>query len=171
MSYNTHTNTYSNNNTDNNNNDFQTIQRRGGKVAQLQQHIKNLQRRCNSPKTDLLETDDVFIVRMELPVTSYRWELKEEQILLVTYQKEQFEFEGAKEIYRESRHGQSMRRVKLPAKVNARPFSESYTNGIWVVKFAKQSNAEHQQSQPTQPLIDFEKLSVADVSGSWADEI
>ena len=168
---------------------FQKVQRRrrgqeSDKVFQLQQQIKNLQRRYNSARTDLLETHDTFIVRMELPVTHFDWELKEEQILLVSHQKLQEEFTGAKEVYRECRYGQNMRRVKLPGKVKPKPVSESYTNGIWVIQFARlfSEEAEPQQATPEQQSqsqaeqnhvaeIDFEKLTLGDMTTSWADEM
>lgn len=158
---------------------FQRVQRRrrgpeSDKVFQLQQQIKNLQRRYNSARTDLLETQDTFIVRMELPVTSFKWELKEEQILLVTQQKFQEEFAGAKEIYRECRYGQNMRRVKLPGKVVHEPISDTYNNGIWVIEFAKKEiDSKPSPEAPTDQKvdqIDFEKLTLGDVSKSWADE-
>lgn len=156
---------------------FQRVQRRRrgletDKVLHLQQQIKNLQRRYNSARTDLLETDLTFIVRMELPVTSFRWELKDKQILLVSYQKDQEEFPGAKEVYRECRYGKSMRRVKLPEQVNPEPVNESYTNGIWVIEFARYNNNQiTSEQQPQTPEIDFEKLTLADVPNSWADAV
>jgi len=160
---------------------FQRVEKRrrgpeSDKVFQLQQQINNLQRRYNSARTDLLETEDTFIVRMELPVTSFKWELKDERILLVSQQKMQEEFRGAKGVYRECKYGQSMRRVKLPGQVNPEPVNESYTNGIWVIEFArllsKPDQVAPEQPQTQQkPEMDFEKLTLGDVSKSWADEL
>uniref|UniRef100_A0A6C0H7E9 SHSP domain-containing protein n=1 Tax=viral metagenome TaxID=1070528 RepID=A0A6C0H7E9_9ZZZZ len=170
-------------NTQDNGDGFQKVQRRrrgqeSDKVFQLQQQIKNLQRRYNSARTDLLKTDDTFIVRMELPATSFKWELKEDQILLVSQQKVQEEYEGAKEVYRECRYGQNIRRVKLLGKVKPEPISESYNNGVWVIRFARLNNLPEnvpvfEQSHHEQPTleIDFEKLTLGDISKSWADEM
>lgn len=153
------------------NEDFQTVTRNGGgKVSYLQQQIKNLQRRVNSPKTDLLETDDVYIVRMELPCDCFKWELKDNQILLVSLEKKmEYAEENVKEIYREARYGKLMRRVKLPGLVDNKPVSDDWKNGVWVVHFKKQStNTSQNQSTPK-----FNELLGQDIdnSKSWADEM
>jgi HSP20 family molecular chaperone IbpA len=126
-------------------------QKRGGHYSQ---QLKNLQRRINSPKTDLLETEKQYIVRMELSVKSFSWELREEQFLFVSFDKEQDNFGEVKELYREAKYGKTMRRVKLPGKVLASLASESYENGVWIAYFNKQNS---------DPVI------LPNPSESWAD--
>jgi len=130
-------------------------QKRGGHYSQ---QLKNLQRRVNSPKTDLLETEKQYIVRMELSVKSFSWELREEQFLFVSFDKEQDKFGEVKEIYREAKYGKTMRRVKLPGKVLAPLANESFENGVWIAYFNKQPELYNK-------VFD----NSVNVSESWAD--
>lgn len=104
----------------------------------LQQQIKTLQRRLASPKTDLLENDECYIVRMEVMSKSFVWEIIDGNILLVTIDKELDTYgQDVKEIYRETKYGKLKRRVKLPGKVSNEVHSENWENGVWTVYFKK----------------------------------
>jgi HSP20 family molecular chaperone IbpA len=109
------------------------------RTVHISQQLKNLQRRINSPKTDLLESSEHYIVRMELPVKSFSWEVREGQLLFVSFEKEQERFGEVKEIYREAKYGRTMRRVKLPGRVLEKLAKESFENGVWIAYFAKET--------------------------------
>jgi HSP20 family molecular chaperone IbpA len=131
------------------------------------QQIKNLQRRINSPKTDLLETETQFIVRMELSVKSYSWELKDEQFLFVSFEKEKENFGEVNEIYRETKYGKTMRRVKLPNKVLTPLASETYENGVWIAHFNKQVKNEPTVTELL-PQLSLNTI-LEEGSKSWAE--
>lgn len=103
----------------------------------LQYQIKLLEKRLNSPKTDLAQTDTTVIVRMELPVKEFTWNLKDNNILYVIFTKE-YEFtDNENIIYTETNYGKTTRRVKLPCNVK-NILSESWENGIWFIVFQKE---------------------------------
>jgi HSP20 family molecular chaperone IbpA len=124
---------------------YQTVRYR---KDNLEQQIRSLQRRLNSPKTDLVEVGNTYVVRMELPVRKFEWDVKDEQFLFVTADKDkEIVQENAKDIYRESRYGRMMRRVKLPSLVKTTPLSEEWENGIFIIKFEKKENVEVQTNE------------------------
>lgn len=107
------------------------------KVILLQEQIKTLKRRINSPKVDLLETANTVIVRAELAYRFFNWELKENQILFITTNKKVDFNTDIKVIYTETKYGQLSRRVKLSTKVISEPIKVEYTDGILILEFNK----------------------------------
>lgn len=150
------------------------------KVLYLQKQVANMKRRMNSPKTDLMETSDCYIVRMELPVRSgFDWELKDDSILLVSFEKQSDFLADVNVIYSETKYGKAMRRVKLPSKVNPQPVRNDWENGVWIVEFQKLPKEEVQETTSqvpaTAPTVDLaETLSnlkpFEPVTGLWSDE-
>lgn len=118
-----------------------------GKVYNLQKQLSNLKKHLHSPKTDLMVKDNMYIIRMELPVRDFSWELKDEQILLVSFDKQQDFLSEVTTIYSETKYGKSMRRVKLPNKVHSKPVRNDWENGIWIVEFAMVSE-DNLKQQP-----------------------
>lgn len=103
------------------------------------QQLNILKRRINSPKVDLLETENTYVVRLELSYRSFKWNLIDEQILLLSTDK-QIEFnDNYKLIYSEAKYGKITRRVKLPSKVNNVPIRDEYNEGILILEFKKQN--------------------------------
>ena len=105
----------------------------------LENKITLLEKRLNNPKVDLFETNNTYIVRIELSVEKYRYELQENQILLITSEKlcNYEKKDCLKVLYKECRYGKIMRRVKLPFKVKPNPINENYLNGVLTLEYAK----------------------------------
>lgn len=164
----TTTRKYRNNNNSVNNNTYM-----------MQQQLRTLERRLNSPKTDLLETPNLYVVRMELPVKSYNWQIKDNRFLLVTGTKEREDLgDNVREVYRETRYGPVTRRVKLPGEINKlNAVFEEWKNGVLTLHF------ERVQTPPPPPpstpvdarvgettVIDFNELNQQMSNISWADD-
>jgi HSP20 family molecular chaperone IbpA len=130
------------------------------KIASLQKQITSLKRRLHSPKTDLLANGNLYIVRMELPVRDFTWELKDDQFLLVTFDKQQDFLSNVTTLYNEAKYGKTTRRVKLPNKVHPQPIRNNWENGIWIVEFANTAS-----SQP----IDIPQTKLETIHECWAD--
>jgi HSP20 family molecular chaperone IbpA len=130
-------------------------------AANLQKQILNLKRRLHSPKTDLFVNGDNYIVRMELPVRDFSWELKDDQILLVSFDKQRDFLSHVTTLYSETKYGKTMRRVKLPNKVHSNPIRNEWENGILIIEFASQPNQATSQS--------IRKLE--SIPEEWADDI
>lgn len=104
----------------------------------LQEQLKNIKRRINSPKTDLLETEKTFIVRLELAYRDIKWNLQDNQFLFVKTDKQiDFKIENIKVVYNEAKYGIQSRRVKLPSKVLPDPIRNEYSDGILILEFVK----------------------------------
>jgi HSP20 family molecular chaperone IbpA len=108
----------------------------------LQNKLKILEKRLNSPKTDLGETHDHIYIRMELPVNKFKWNIKDDIYLYVTYTKEYDINQNVKIIYSETNYGTATRRVKLPHKVNNNVIYESWQDGILTLLLQKQNTNE-----------------------------
>lgn len=104
----------------------------------LQQKFKTLQKRTHSPKTDLMISDSQVIVRMELPVKEFSWELTNDDTVLIVSLNKGTPLENVQVVYQETRYGSCKRRVKLPNKVQSKPKSETWENGIWTIHFDKE---------------------------------
>lgn len=131
----------------NNNNNVTT--KRFSRVSKLEQDLKNLQRRMHSPKVDLVERGDNYLVRIELPgvnLDSVKIEIKDSQIVLISGNKtNNLSFETDRVVYRESRYDSFTRRIKLPGKV--KPFDCNkenlhFVNGVLNLVFYKESDTE-----------------------------
>ena len=112
------------------------------KMLRLEQEVKNLQKRIHSPKVDLIEREDYYMVRIEIPgidKNSIRIQIKEQQIVLISGTKLPEEiFEEDNIIYRESRFDRFMRRVKLPGQIEYTEFQDfDLLNGVLKLKFNK----------------------------------
>jgi HSP20 family molecular chaperone IbpA len=162
-------------------------------MSQLLNQLKTLERRMHSPKTDLVETSTSYIIRMELAVKEFEWNIKDGQYLFVTYTKEQdYELndmtdsdeEPIKIVYSETKYGKNIRRVKLPSKISGEVLSESWDYGVWIIRFLKNnqeiSNDIHSSSvhytpinsetiSKNQDFLQNEPFQPIEM-GSWADE-
>ena len=108
-------------------------------LQKLELTIKNLQKKVNSPKVDLIQNDYFYKVRIELSGVkqeTVKIEIKEEQIVLISgIRSTEFDKED-KVVYSETRYGNFMRRVKLPDLVNE-SFTHFYTDGVLYLTFKK----------------------------------
>ena len=65
-------------------------QKQLSKIHKLEQDLKHLQKRINSPKVDLVQINNIYRIRIELPGVereSIKIQIKENQIILITYNK------------------------------------------------------------------------------------
>ena len=107
-------------------------QREGLSYRDLLFQFNNLQKRIDSPKVDLVENGDHYVVKMEVPglkLEDLTIKLKDSQFLIVSGDKTEEHTEetqnsnGHTIVYKESRYGSITRRVKLPTTIK-------YKNGI-----------------------------------------
>jgi HSP20 family molecular chaperone IbpA len=134
----------------------------------LKYQLSLLQKRLHSPKVDLFDGHDAFIVKMEVPGLSLRElsiEIQNNQFLLVSGRKSDVNFGEGHHVYQECKYGNFMRRVKLPALVNSFNFKRdvSFENGVLTIKCEKK-NVGVKQVQLDSSLDD-----VVDKNASWAD--
>lgn len=104
--------------------------------------IELLQRRANSPKVDLYESDSQVFVRMELAgALEATVNLKESQILLVSFEKHETSMTEFTAKYTECKYGRVMRRVKLPTLVF---YNKTYTleNGVFTITLDKKEQSQ-----------------------------
>jgi HSP20 family molecular chaperone IbpA len=129
--------------------------------------IKNLQRRIHSPKVDLVERENMYVIRIELPgvdVSTVKIELKDEQIVLISGSKFVDDvLPTDKIIYKESKFRDFIRRVKLPSKSKSLNDNNniSLNNGVLYLNFQKMDTVE--TITDTLQTLDFDNTK------SWAD--
>lgn len=118
-------------------------QREGPSYRDLVFKLNNLENRVHSPKVDLVENGDTYVVKMELPgVEDFSVKVKDSQFLLVTASREEEHTEETQDsnghniVYKESKYGQVTRRVKLPSTISK--FKSSLSNGVLQIVCDKQ---------------------------------
>ena len=135
-------------------------------VSRLEQSLKNLQKKIHSPKVDLVERDNSYLVRIELPgitLDSLNIEIKESQILLISGNKTTNNlYETDRVVYKESKYDKFMRRVKLPGKIKAIDFNKDnldFVNGVLNLTFEKDLNV----------LVNNLSFETINLNENWAD--
>ena len=114
--------------------------------------LKNLQRRIHSPKVDLVERDQWYLVRIELPgVTpeSTKLQIKDQQIIFISGSKKlEDSYETDRVIYRESKYNDFVRRIKLPGPIKFFNLTQKldFSNGVLYLKFEKVTSSDLDQS-------------------------
>lgn len=126
--------------------DFQTVTSKQSKIAKLQQEIVNLKKRIYSPKVNLIERNNLYLIKIELPGVikeSINVQIKESQIILVSGNKRQDElYDTDRIIYRESKYNDFIRRIKLPSIIKHIELNNTnlnLQNGILYLSFEKQN--------------------------------
>ena len=102
-------------------------------------------KRINSPKVDLMQIDNKYIVKVEVPgVTNLECKLANDQILLVFGERNHVFPDGTDFIYREIRFGKFVRRVKLPSKVilDDNTLNQTPIDGVITLEFVKKEELE-----------------------------
>lgn len=185
--------------------DFQSVKKRTNNKKQFQDNstkprlsfkellfeLNNLKKYQHSPKVDLHERDNSYIIKMELPgltKNDINVQLRDNQFLLISGNKQNLTSqESDTVIYSECRYGNFMRRVKVPSSVSKHSITTSMSNGILLVTLDKIPQVEEtidsrlDDSEPIETpssnleiipegkVIDFSSLG--DFTGkSWADE-
>ncbi len=143
------------------NNDFQTVTSKQSKISKLQQEIVNLKKRIHSPKVNLIERNNFYLIKIEIPGVikeSINVQIKENQIVLISGNKQQDElYDTDRIIYRESKYNDFIRRIKLPSIIKHTELNNTnlnFQNGILYLNFEKQ-------------IVN----NISTESTSWADEI
>jgi HSP20 family molecular chaperone IbpA len=120
------------------------------RISKLEQTLKNLQKKIHSPKVDLIERDNFYLVRIELPgilLDSLNVEINESQIVLISGNKTTNNiYETDRVVYKESKYDKFMRRVKLPGKVKPLDFNTNnldFVNGVLNLTFEKDLNTSN----------------------------
>ena len=162
----------------------QTTNKNFNRVSKLEQDLRNLQKRIHSPKVDLVERDQFYLIRIELPgvdLESINVQIKNSQIILISGNKQVNNiYETDRVVYRESKYDSFMRRVKLPGKVKYVKFNKGYldfVNGVLNLTFEKDTiQEETTQEDNVQETVQEETVqevqeTTQDVSVNWADDI
>jgi len=133
-------------------------QREGLSYRDLLFQFNNLQKRIDSPKVDLVENGDHYIVKMEVPglkKEDLNIKLKDSQFLLVSGDKneecteETQDSNGHTIVYKESKYGSFTRRVKLPTLIKYKNgISSSIEDGVLTVICTKEDpNLKYEKKQ------------------------
>lgn len=152
--------------------------------------LNNLKKYQHSPKVDLHERNNSYVIRMELPGLSrndINIQVRDGQFILVSGIKQNFtNQQDDNTIYSECHYGNFMRRVKVPAPVNKDTIKTTMSNGILVLTIDKFPQVEEKvdprldddeslaQTSYLEPIpegkvIDFSNLGYM-TGKSWADE-
>ena len=156
---------------------------------ELQIELKNLKKRNHSPKVDLVEVNNFYIITMELPgipENNINIELLESQIILVKAFKNQEPYpENSNIVYNECKYGEIIRRVKVKSTVNDNVNATTF-NGILRIVLEKLKSTgnskieikpilletkEEIESKEESNVIDFKDLEKEINQQSWADII
>lgn len=150
--------------------EFQKVNYKNSKVFKLEQEIKNLKKRIHSPKVDLIERDNLYLIKIELPGVikeSIKIQIKEHQIVLISGKKNQDNIiESDNVIYRESKYEDFMRRIKLPSTIKYISLKQNnlnFENGVLYLNFEKSKQEESPDEESP------EEESPQEESKNWAD--
>jgi HSP20 family molecular chaperone IbpA len=106
----------------------------------LQNENRTLKMRMHSPKVDLSEKNDTYVVRMELAgftLEQVQVSVKDKQFVLVSGHKKQEMDSDTQVVYMETKYGDFTRRVKLPSVVDSQNFHQKMENGVLTLVFTK----------------------------------
>jgi HSP20 family molecular chaperone IbpA len=150
--------------------------------------LNNLKKHQHSPKVDLLERDNTYFIRVELPGLSYNdvnVQLRDGQFLLISGNKQNQNMNNDNTIYSECYYGNFMRRVKVPAPIDRHSIKTSMSNGILVLTVDKlpqveetldsRLDEEYVTKTELEPIHEGKVLDFSTLGDfkniSWADEI
>jgi HSP20 family molecular chaperone IbpA len=135
----------------------------------------NLKKYQHSPKVDLRERGNTYVIRMELPgleQSDVKVQVRDSQFLLVSGTKNnQHSQEGDNVVYSECHYGNFMRRVKVPVVVRSDNVRYSLNNGVLHVTLEQAVEQNQEQNLPPIPEdtpLDFSNITS---TGNWADEM
>lgn len=114
----------------------ETVQQQNSHRISFKQLYYNLLKREHSPKVDLIEKNDKYIVRIDPIGENINIELRENRFFLISFNKPNFIDEDSKVIYTESKFGKITRRVKLPSNISS--YTHYSLNGSWFIECVKQ---------------------------------
>jgi HSP20 family molecular chaperone IbpA len=150
--------------------------------------LNNLKKYKHSPKADLFERNNSYVIKMELPGLTQNditVQLRDSQFVLVSGHKHNLVNQSDDTIiYSECFYGNFMRRVKVPQPVSKDSMNLSMNNGVLFLTFNKLPQVEETldarldetpQTQALEPIPEGKVLDFSSLgdfkSTSWADEI
>jgi HSP20 family protein len=144
--------------------------------ADLKQQLSLLQKRMNSPKVDLMEAEETFVIRVEVPglnLRDLRIDLQSNQFLLISGFKTETEVEVKRVVYKECRYGKFMRRVKLPALVRDFIFKRdvSLHSGVLTIILDKKNTGEVQLDSSLDDTLTPVQEEVIEVKSEVKSEV
>ncbi|MEW6009863.1 MAG: Hsp20/alpha crystallin family protein [Euryarchaeota archaeon] len=92
------------------------------------------------PYMDLIETEDMIVVKTDLPGVNkgdIGIELTEDKLTVSATFKEEIEIEESNYIKKERKYGQAMRQITLPAEVKVEEASAKFDNGVLSIEIPK----------------------------------
>lgn len=132
--------------------------------------LNNLKKHLHSPKVDLRERDNSYIIRMEVPGLSkgdLSVKLVDSQFLLISGNKLNTNvLENDTVIYNECHYGSFMRRVKVPVAVNYKSLDLTVENGVLTLVVQKLNLTP----RPSSPLYGDSDNVPVQLTGDWADQ-
>jgi HSP20 family molecular chaperone IbpA len=149
----------------------------------MEYELNNLRKKDSTPKVDLLDVNDKFIIVMELPgvlIDDIKIELLDDQFILVGGTKKTLNNCNFNQIiYTECKYGNFTRRVKLKSLVKIDTIDVTFTNGVLQIILEKltekitidkrlESITENNQNEKKEKeikTIDFADLN----STNWSD--
>ena len=119
-------------------------------IRSLERELRTFKKRIHTPKVDLLEFKESYMIKMEIPGVlkeDLKIELKENHFVLVSGIKRNTDHPDAKEIYRECKYDEFTRRVKLPGFVKLDIVNGTFVNGVLCLRFSKLDLIEHSNTK------------------------
>jgi HSP20 family protein len=186
--------------------DFKTVGKRNNKkqfqkgdsnkprlsFKELLFELNNLKKYQHSPKVDLYERNNSYVIRMELPGLTrndINVQVRDGQFLLISGTKQNLtSYQDDNTIYAECHYGNFMRRVKVPNSVNRDTIKINMSNGVLVLTVDKLPRVEetvdprlddsydsYETTPQLEPIPEGKVIDFSDLGNftgkSWADEI
>ena len=108
--------------------------------------LKKLKKYQHSPKVDLHECNELYVINVELPGVLFediKIEILDDQVLLVSGHKQnKNNYYVTRTIYSECRYNNFMRRIKVPTIVDKNTLTKTISNGILSIQVKKEINKE-----------------------------
>ena len=104
--------------------------------------LNKLKKYQHSPKVDLHECNDLYIINVELPgvlLEDIKIEIRDGQVLLVSGIKHNNNnYDVTRTIYSECRYNNFMRRIKIPSTLDKNTLTKTMLNGILTIQVKKE---------------------------------
>ena len=125
--------------------------------------LNKLKKYQHSPKVDLHECNDLYIINVELPgvlLEDIKIEIRDGQVLLVSGIKQNNNYDVTRTIYSECRYNNFMRRIKVPSILDKNTLTKTMLNGVLTIQVKKELSLCNKE-------IDLNKV---EQHINWADD-
>ena len=160
------TNNINNNDTNNVNNKVKVTDNNNSRLnfRELLFELKKLKKYQHSPKVDLHECNDLYVINVELPGVLFediKIEILDDQVLLVSGHKQnKNNYDVTRTIYSECRYNNFMRRIKVPSILDKNTLTKTMLNGVLTIQVKKELSLCNKE-------IDLNKV---EQHINWADD-